>query len=84
VWLGAPYDSFLDLDIFKCLSMYMIIFKIQDVNLKLDRQLSREYFTSDAIYNDSAGMTLNYYMCRSWQDCCRRGENRSWPSVSVE
>jgi len=28
-------------------------------------------------------MTL-YYMYRSWQDCCRRGENRSWPSVSVE
>ena len=25
-----------------------------------------------------------YYMCRSWQDSCRRGENRSWPSVSVE
>jgi len=23
-------------------------------------------------------------MCRSWQDCCRRGENRSWPSVSAE
>ena len=23
-------------------------------------------------------------MYRSWQDCCRRGENRSWPSVSVE
>jgi len=44
-------------------------------NLKVDRQLSREYFTSDAIYNDSAGMTLYYYMCRSWQDCCRRGEN---------
>jgi len=21
---------------------------------------------------------------KSWQDCCRRGENRSWPSVSVE
>jgi hypothetical protein len=53
-------------------------------NLKLDRQLRREYFTSDAIYNGSAGMTLYYYMCRSWQDCCRRGENRSWPSVSVE
>ena len=34
VWLGAPYDSFLDLDIFKCLSMYMIIFKIQGVQLK--------------------------------------------------
>jgi len=29
-------------------------------------------------------MTLYYYMCRSWQDCCRRGENRSWPSVSVQ
>jgi len=29
-------------------------------------------------------MTLYYYMCRSWQDCCRRGENRSWPSVSAE
>jgi hypothetical protein len=53
-------------------------------NLKVDRQLSREYFTSDAIYNGSAGMTLYYYMCRSWKDCCRRGENRSWPSVSVE
>ena len=52
-------------------------------NLKVDRQLSREYFTSDAIYNGSAGMTLYYYMCRSWQDCCRRRENRSWPSVSV-
>jgi len=23
-------------------------------------------------------------MFRSWQDCCRRGENWSWPSVSVE
>jgi hypothetical protein len=29
-------------------------------NLKVDRQLSREYFTSDAIYNGSAGMTLHY------------------------
>ena len=28
-------------------------------------------------------MTL-YYMYRSWQDCSRRGENRPWPSVSVE
>ena len=53
-------------------------------NLKVERQLSREYFTSDAIYNGSAGMILYCYMCRSWQDCCRRGENRSWPSVSVE
>jgi hypothetical protein len=53
-------------------------------NLKVDRQLSREYFTSDAIYSGSAGMTLYYYMCRSWQHCYRRGENRSWPSVSLE
>ena len=29
-------------------------------------------------------MILYYYMYRSWQDCCRKGENRSWPSVSVE
>jgi hypothetical protein len=29
-------------------------------------------------------MTSYYYMCRSWQDSCRIGENRSWPSVSVE
>ena len=29
-------------------------------------------------------MTLYYYICKSWQDYCRRGENRSWPSVSVE
>jgi hypothetical protein len=42
-------------------------------NLKVDRQISRKYFKSDAIYNGSAGMTLYYYMCRSWQDCCRRG-----------
>jgi hypothetical protein len=53
-------------------------------NLKVDRQLSREYFTSDAFYNDSVGMTLYYYICRSWQDCCRKGENRAWQSVSVE
>ena len=31
-------------------------------NLKVDRLLSREYFTPDAIYNGSAGMT--YYMCK--------------------
>jgi hypothetical protein len=53
-------------------------------NLKLARQLSREYFMSDAIYNGSAGMTLYYYMCKIWQDYCRRGENQSWLSVSVE
>jgi hypothetical protein len=54
------------------------------LNLKVDRQLNREYFTSDASYNGSAGMKLYYYMCRSWQDCCRREEHRSWSSVSVE
>jgi len=27
-------------------------------NVKVDRQLSRKYFTSDAIYNSSAGITL--------------------------
>jgi hypothetical protein len=37
-----------------------------------------------SMYNGFAGMTLYYYMSRSWQECCRRGENRSWPSVSVE
>jgi hypothetical protein len=31
------------------------------LNLKVDRQLSREYFTSDAIYNGSVGMT--YCIC---------------------
>jgi hypothetical protein len=53
-------------------------------NLKVDHQLSRKYFTSYAIYNGSTDMTLYYYMCRSWQDCCRGGENWSWPSISVE
>jgi hypothetical protein len=48
---------------------------IQDVNLKVYRQVSREYFTSDAIYNGSVGMTLYYYMCRSWQDLQERGES---------
>jgi hypothetical protein len=65
-------------------SEMLILNSTRCFNLKVDRQLSREYFTSDAIYNGSAGMTLYYYMCRSWQDCCRRGENRSWQSVSVE
>jgi hypothetical protein len=40
----------------------MYIYRV--FNLKVDRQLSREYFTSDAIYNGSAGITLYYYMCR--------------------
>jgi hypothetical protein len=29
-------------------------------------------------------MTLYYKMCRGWQNCCRRGKNQSWPSVSFE
>jgi Mg2+/Co2+ transporter CorB len=32
-----------------------ILVLVQVFNLKVDRQLSREYFTSDAIYNGSAG-----------------------------
>jgi hypothetical protein len=61
-----------------CCSFTNHIFVLHRVfNLRVDRQLSREYFMSDA-------MTLYYCMCRSWQDCCRRRENRSWPSVSVE
>jgi hypothetical protein len=60
----------------------MYIYRV--FNIKEDRQLSLEYFKSDVIYNGSAGMTLYCYMCRSWQDSCRRGENRSWLSVSVE
>ena len=36
------------------------------------------------MYNGSVDMTLYYYMCKSWQDCYRRGKNRPWPSVSVE
>ena len=75
------YAAFL---VFFVLYIYIYIYIYRVSNLKVDRQLSREYFTSDAFYNGSAGMTLYYYMCRSWQDCCRRGENRSWPSVSVE
>ena len=53
-------------------------------NLKVGPQQSREYLMLDAIYNGSAGMTLYCYMCSSWQDCYRRGENRSWPSILVE
>ena len=27
---------------------------------------------------------LVWHYTTTWQDCCRRGESRSWPSVSVE
>jgi hypothetical protein len=33
--------------------------------------------------NPYTNQSINY-MFRSWQDCCRRGQNRSWPSVSIE
>jgi len=75
LYLCSPYGPY---------GLYRASVHVQVLNLKVDRQLSREYFTSDAIYNGAAGMALYYYMCRSWQDCCRRGENRSWPSVPVE
>jgi hypothetical protein len=42
-------------------------------SLKLDRYLSREYFTSDSIYKGSAGMTLYYYMCRSYKTVAGEG-----------
>jgi hypothetical protein len=37
--------------------IYIYIYIQRVINLKLDHQLSRECFTSDAIYNSSAGMT---------------------------
>ena len=40
-------------------------------NKKVDRELSREYFTSDVIYNVSAGMILYYYMCSRGEACGR-------------
>jgi hypothetical protein len=76
---------------FKTLTFWTLVafkpnchYRYRMFNLKVDRLLSRGYFTSDAIHNGSAGMTLYYYMCSSWQDCCRSGEYRSCLSVSVE
>ena len=45
---------------FRSLRYYtqVVTVHIQVFNLKVDPQLSREYFMSDAIYNGSAGMTL--------------------------
>ena len=63
--------------------IYIYIYMYRVFNLKVDRQLSRKYLTSDVIYNGSTSMTLYCNMCRSWH-CCRRGENRFWPSVSDE
>ena len=64
------------------MSVTIVIYMV--FSLKVDHLLSCGYITSDTIYNGSAGMTLYCYMCRSWKDCCRRGDNRCWPSVSVE
>jgi len=36
--------------------LYIYIYSV--FNIKVDSQLNREYFTSDAIYNGSAGMKL--------------------------
>ena len=51
----------------------MLIYRV--FNLKVDRLLSREHFTPDAIYNNSAGMALYYYMCRSCKTVA--GERRT-------
>ena len=79
--LWWPTPNWLRITFFAACICLVSLYRV--FNLKVDRQLSREYFRSDAIYNGSAGRTLYYYVCKSWQDCCRRGENRSWPSVSV-
>jgi hypothetical protein len=81
-WMSLSFMGFVLL--FLLWLFFIVVITYRVFNLKVDRQLSHEYFTSDVIYNGSANMTLYYYMCRRWQDCCRRGENRSWPSVSVE
>jgi hypothetical protein len=48
--------------------------------LKVARQISREYFTSDAIYNGSAGMTLYYYMV---QQLARLLQERGEPVLAI-
>jgi len=57
---------------------------LQYVQLKSGPLTKPWIFHVRCYLNGSAGMTLYYYMYRSWQDCCRRGENRSWPSISIE
>jgi hypothetical protein len=87
IWIFWTHTSLWDHDVTRGFTAVFVTahhFFYKVFNLTVDRQLSREYFTSDPIHNGSAGMTLYYYMCRSWQNCCRRGENRSWPSVSTE
>jgi hypothetical protein len=52
-------------------------------NLTVGRQLSREYFRSDAIYNGSAVWHYTNTCAGVGKTVCRGEENGSWPSVSV-
>jgi hypothetical protein len=52
-------------------------------NLKVDRQVSREYFTSDAIYNGSAGMTLYCYVHVFVQELARLLQERGEPVLAI-
>jgi hypothetical protein len=47
-------------------------------NLKVDRQLSREYFTSHAIYNGFAGMTILLHV----QELARLLQERGEPVLA--
>jgi len=60
------------------------LYNFFNVTSVIDLHRSRHIYTSDTICSGSASMTLYYYMCKSWQDCCRKWGNRTWPSVSVE
>jgi len=61
-WLHNLAASFFDEGLQKLVSRYDKCLNVggnyRVFNLKVDRQLSREYFTSNAMYNGSAGMTL--------------------------
>ena len=61
-WLRNLAASFFDEGLQKLVSRYDKCLNVggnyRVFNLKVDRQLSREYFTSNAMYNGSAGMTL--------------------------
>jgi hypothetical protein len=60
-WLHNLAAPFFDEGLQKVVSQYKCLNvggNYRVFNLKVDCQLSREYFTSDAKYNGSAGMTL--------------------------
>jgi hypothetical protein len=48
-------------------------------NLKVDRQVSREYFMSAAIYNGSAGMTILLHV----QELARLLQERGEPVLAM-